>query len=139
MPEFSIYVGEAGLRAENEKLKRDLDAVRADNKRLRTMVGEPQVEVVAAKAGANGESFKVGNCTVSIGAPPGGLPPVNPALIKNRSGGVARAAQAKATPVVEAPPVSHADVEEKREDAAVLRFSMLELDGASRDRGQQQG
>lgn len=130
MPEFSIFVGEAGVRAENEKLKRDLEAVRKDNARLRAIIGEPQVEVAAAKvSAASGESFKVGNCTVSIGPPPSGLPPISPALAAraNKAGGVARQAQAQAVGVpVAAPPVSHAE-EDKREDAAVLRFSMVEL------------
>jgi hypothetical protein len=124
MPAFTIYQSEAGVRAENAKLKRDLEAARADNARLRAMVGEPAIVVAAPAVQATGETFTVGNCSVQIGPAGGGAPAISPALASSRVKGqrpapLVSVAQATA-------PVAKQE-QEVEEDSAVLRFSMVEL------------
>lgn len=131
MAEFTIYKSEAGVRMENIQLKRELDAERAENARLRAICGEPErVLKVAPVRPAAGESFKAGNCTVAI------LPPANAAISP-----VVAQARAPRVPVIPAherammgiagagAPISKPkqDEEEVDNDDAVLRFSMIEL------------
>ena len=91
MPTFSIFKSEQGVRMENMQLKRDLDAARADNARLRALVGEPQIEIKAAPVQiAAGQQFESGNCKVVIGPPPTSLPAINPAVAAASGRGMAR-------------------------------------------------
>ena len=140
MAEFVIYKGEAAVRAENVALAAEVKRLRADNARLREMVGEvaPAVEVapIAAQAIAprtataapnNGETFTVGNCKVSIGAPPPNLPPMNPALAEAREKRMAKQAAARAPALPIAPvPVTAKPQETVDTEPTILRFSMIE-------------
>lgn len=52
MSQFKIYQGEHGLRAENAQIKAELVRLRADNARLRELVGEPAEQAVALQSDA---------------------------------------------------------------------------------------
>ena len=147
MPSFTIFKSEAGVRMENAQLKRDLDAARADNARLRALVGEPQIEVKAAPVHiAAGQQFESGNCKVVIGPPPTALPALNPAAAAASGRGMARRPNGvPAMPVrarvpqgvPAAPAVLQFEMpdEETQGDDAQQRFSMLELDLAEAGAG----
>lgn len=156
MAEFSIYKSEFAVRAENTRLRAELDAARRDNNRLRALVGEPIIEQAAAAiATAAGEAFKAGNCTVSINGTGGtGSSQVAPVTAGPRPVRAARPAArvAVARPAVAAvrgvamafkmngdqselvaggpgaPPMPSPAQQEEEQDPAVLRFSMLERD-----------
>lgn len=141
---FTIYKSEAGVRMENAQLKRDLDAARADNARLRKLCGEPEVEIKApVQLAAPGQQFESGNCSVVIGAPPNAQTQVNPNAAAVSGRGMARRPNGvPATPVRARPqqaqgvPAAAAgvlqfqmpDEEQAQGDDAQQRFSMLELD-----------
>ncbi len=121
MAEFVIYQSEFAVRSENVRLKKDLEHERTENARLRQLCGEaPRIlPVTVAAQPAAGESFKAGNCTVSIGAAPANAPALNPMIAAAR----APRQPARATPI----PVVAKQEEKVDTDEAVLRFSMVEL------------
>ena len=130
MAEFTIYKSEAGVRMENVQLKRELEAERAENARLRAICGEPErVVKVAPVRPVEGESFKVGNCTVAISAPKSGAianPAINPAIAAARAGRVPVIPAHERAMVGVPIPTQKAEKEVDTDDS-VLRFSMIEL------------
>ncbi len=156
MSEFRIYVGEQGLRSENAQLKQELARLRADNARLREMVGEEiqqaaaplmtdafarqtqnatigplaasqrpaAVVAVMGQATQQQGAFETAEgCRVTIGAAPGNLPQLNPAIA------AARAQRGRGPTPVEpeiAAMVKKAEAEVD-EDEAVQRFSQMEM------------
>ncbi len=103
MAEFAIYQSEAGVRSENMLLKRELEMLRNENARLREKAGEPALVMAAAivRPPAQGETFKAGNCAVSInGAAGAGAAPVIPRAVASKrpaaAARVARPAMARA-------------------------------------------
>lgn len=72
MPSFTIYQSEYAVRTENTRLRSEIESLRSENNDLRRQAGleEKAYQPIGTGAlGANGESFKAGNCTVSISAP----------------------------------------------------------------------
>jgi hypothetical protein len=142
MSQFQIYQSEFGVRMENEQLKAEINALKADNNRLRSMVGEqPIAAELAAKIvpGANGESFKTGNCVVEIKGPGVGAnaPVLNPMVARARGGaGKLKNANAPADLPQSTQPrdlehLEHQPQQQQRvngvdTDDAALRFSLLE-------------
>lgn len=99
MSEHVIYKSEFAVRSENEQLKAELARVRADNTRLRAIVGEqpmvmaPAIARATADEQVHAESFTVGNCKVQIGPLPGSAPVMNPMVAAARAKKLAKAGQ----------------------------------------------
>jgi hypothetical protein len=84
-----IVKSEAAIRAENERMKLEIQRLRADCNRLRALAGEPVLEdaKVHASAIADIQQFTAGECRVSIVGKPGvpGRAPSNPAAAVARA------------------------------------------------------
>lgn len=134
MSAFVIYQSELGVRMENEQHKAEIAALKRDNNRLRAMVGEqPIAAELAAKLvpGANGESFKTGNCVVEIRGPGAGTnaPILNPMVARAR--GVKNANPADLPQSTQPRDLEQAPQQQQRVngvdiDDSALRFSLLE-------------
>jgi hypothetical protein len=132
MPSFTIYQGEAGLRAERDRYQRENARLKAENDRLRALVGEPVAQTVAAEViqaqrlAPPAQQGGTGDCTFQIGAP-AKAPVMNPVIARARAPRAPQAAPV--APLVTDLPASTqgADAETEAENAPSSRFQLLEI------------
>lgn len=135
MPSFTIYQGEAGLRAERDRFRAENARLKAENERLRALVGEPAlVAQVAAEAlqaqrlAPAAQQGGAGDCTFQIGAP-AKAPAMNPLIARARGARTPTPANAQApiAPLVTDLPVSTQPADAAEQDQSVARFQMIEI------------
>jgi hypothetical protein len=123
-----IVQSEMAVRAANERMKAEIEKLRADCNRLRAIVGEPALTEPLVHVSALGDvkAFTAGNCQVTIGKLPGGTartPMINPAAASARGRVAPRAQAQEQAPVVPiARPMEPAELDEQE-----MRFAMIEL------------
>lgn len=143
MPDFVLFKSEIALKTENRQMAAKIARLEADNARLKAMVGEEITAIAAAVAvtgGAPTETFKAGNCTITMTAAKGapivprasgvGVPRATVAAnVGPQQGQTLRSVPAPA--IVAGPGELATDakqgVQEDSEDDSVLRFRMMDL------------